>query len=1744
MATTLRNVNELFEETIEDITQESNNWQLFLKCASMNYKYNFSDQLLIYAQKPTAVACADLDTWNKTLKRWINKGAKGIALLTEVNGYSRIRYVFDVSDTHSKYNKKVALWTVNRAYEDQLIESLENKYGELKDKSNIIETLKSVANNLVEDNYIDYFNDFTENKIGTRLENINNAVIEDNYKKLLKNSVAFMLINRCGYNSSSSFIESDFIEIPVFKDLNNIVSLGSSISDISEMGLREIYNILKNIRINEIDKICTFDKKDSLVYDKDEKEKGAERRDINEHHLQENRGLPTTKSISEGEQETSSREIFNNEIAIPKREQESIVSNNVDEGYLNNSFRGNRIDSTKEIINDNETNANRIEYQRRNENYQSDGMGRNDEQYKEIGRGNDNERIDFRLEDYDSSKGKSYVVLDRQINQILSNTTKLKKSNEEIKEFFNNEKNIYKRLEYLKEIFNPEYTDIMINDQVYGYKTYNNGILFWKGIFDLRDTETFVSWENLTYHYDSMILLKQLDKREDNSVPDIEFTDDFIDKYLTSVYAKRKLDIYNYFQNSSSTSDNIKYLKDLYGIGGASYIIKGSGIGISYDSKGITFDRGYLDASAINKLFQWNYIEKRIKALIRDGKYLNEDELKKLVDNDDYKYQYNVGDKVSIGLDEYEITKIGIFDIELYDPKYPLFGRTMNKVEFENKLKENPANEHLRVEEDKDEVIIETITKIEEIKDDKSYTVARVMSNENCVELHYSSGRSYIEIGTKNEDNSWDSIVEDIEWFDKSLTDEEILNVLEDIYDENFDDRPIITFEEKDYTKEEEFIEKILSIHKIYDIKVNINHRNEIVAYDDDNEWVGKELYDFLFDEVFVYNKDGKVDLLSDEDFERLKNYRKQYKVELTEKEKNDIEKAKKVMSLFDAKKEELKQQESSKSSSQLSLFISQEQELADSFNDLFNSFDTKWKDTFYINEIELKKWDHVKSKKRNLTIMIKSNKCLGFDENSFTQFNKDKTDEIKLREQLENSNLFKYLSKDKDFSISITPDIIFIHYHNFDDKQIDLSVGKQEILTSINNEENTQVIDDVEIITTPKIKRKPRERETNYVLHPEIPYEERLNYKISNNDLGVGTEGERFRNNINAIKVLKKCEEEDRYATPEEQEILSKYVGWGGLSRAFKKDDAWQVELKSLLNEDEYNAAYETVLTAFYTPPVVIKSMYKALSNMGLKKGNILEPSCGIGHFIGMLPNNDDLKIYGVEKDSISGRIARQLYQKSSIAIKGFEDVKYSDSFFDVAIGNVPFGEFPVVDKKYDKNNFLIHDYFFAKTIDKVRPGGIIAFITSQGTMDKKNSSVRKYIAQRADLLGAIRLPNDVFMKNAGTKVTTDIIFLQKRDSITDIMPSWVDIGVSENGVPINNYYVDNPDKVLGEYKFIPGPKGPRPACIPFEDANLEELLDNAISNIYAEIKDYQIEENEEDIDMSIEADLNVDNFSYTVVDDKVYYRENSRMYPQEFALTTENRVKGLIEIRNCTRELISLQLEDYPDEFIEKTQNKLNELYDNFTKKYGLINSRANATAFSNDNSYYLLCSLEILDENGNLARKADIFSKRTIKAHKQPKSINNSNDALIYSISEKAKVDLDFMSDVSKIPKEKLVKDLEGLIFKIPNEEKYVTADEYLSGNVREKLKDAETANELEPIYDINIKYLKESLPKYLNASDINVRLGTTWIPKEYYQEFMEYLFEMDYYAKRKVKINYSDIRNEWYIDNKSYGFVSTF
>lgn len=1459
MASKLRLITDLYGETLTQISKNPDDWMSFLECAAMNYKYPFNDQVLIYAQRPEAVACAKIEAWNKQVGRWVNRGAKGIALLSEDNGYTNLRYVFDIADTNSKFGKSFRLWSVSRPYELDIIESLENKYGELDDKSSLGLAIKSVSKILVEDNMQDYLEDLKFYRENSSLEPMTDEAVQLLFQNALENSIAFSMIKRCGLNPNDYFTNEDFTPILVFDSYETITRLGVATSEISEMGIREIYNTIKKLRINEINKIRTFDIDKDLSYDVSESRETVERRNNDEYNLHTQRGLRDTRPSDTREQDSSGGQIRNDEVKVLEREQEISIHDSINEQSTSRTFDEYSRSSNGESRTDSIRNESQREDNRTNETTRPYEMDRLNEQLEDISRGDSSERIDLRLNNYDPSQSKThYVVVDEKINQILSTTPHLRKSNKEIKDFIQNEKDVTKRAEYLKGIFNKDYTGVIVDDQMYGYKTFDNGILFWKGNFLSRDTESFVSWEDLTYHYDAMILLNQLndrleplpsvtdqlsfiDENSEKSVSDLEFTQEFVDRYLTEQHRDTKFSIYEQFSKSLSTENNINYLKNLYGISGATSTIKGAGIGVNTDYKGVRFNRGYFDASAKEQLFKWNYIEKRIKTLIHEDRYLNSKELEeypKWLDEKDqerefieasnnlaekiieepteekYEYQYHLGDRVYIGADEYEILSIGISNVVLYDFRYPLFNREMSKEEFDRKVQENPANDHLKV--------------------------------------------------------------------------------------------------------------------KVSDIKDNINEEPS--------------------------------------------------NIEVNVKE-------------------------------EISLPIEEEPEVQ--------------------------------------------------EENIVPVFEKKKSNKIR----------------------------------SFD-------------------------------------------------IHPEIPISDRNQFKITNDNLGEGSPREKFNNNVEAIRVLKKCEEENRFATPQEQEILSKYVGWGGLPQAFdEKDSSWSNEysiLKNLLDEKEYSQARESTLTAFYTPPVVIRSMYKALENMGLKTGNILEPSCGVGNFIGMLPDSlEDCKLYGVELDSISGRIARQLYQKSTVAVQGYEDTNLPNSFFDVAVGNVPFGDFKVLDKKYDKHKFLIHDYFFAKTLDKVRPGGVIAFITSKGTLDKENPSVRKYIAQRADLLGAIRLPNNTFKANAGTEVTSDIIFLQKRDSITDIEPDWVYLGENDDGIKMNQYFIDNPEMILGNMEMISTRFGYDSACIS-DGENLEDKLERAISNIHAEVKEYELDDIGEE-DNSIEADLTVRNFSYTLIDDKIYFRENSRMYPQELAMTTENRVKGLIEIRDCVRTLLEYQTEDYPDEDIKREQVKLNQLYDRFTKKYGLINSRGNNSAFSNDSSYYLLCSLEILDENGNLARKADMFTKRTIKPKTEITSVDNANDALIVSLSEKARVDITFMQKLCNMDMDKMLKDLDGEIFNVPEygePNHWVTADEYLSGNVREKLKIAEHFAETDERFNVNVKYLKEVQPKDLSASEISVRLGSTWIPPEDIKVFIEYLLNPSNYACQNINVHYNEATSEWWIEGKNY------
>lgn len=1439
MANKYQLINEMASETLKEITQNGESWIKFLNTASNNYKYSFNEQVLIYAQKPNATACADIETWNKKLRRWVNKGAKGIVLLSMENGRNVLRHVFDISDTHSGINKDFKLWEIKPSYENGIIETLENSFGNLEVKSNLAEAIYSASINLVEDNYQDYLVDLKEILDGSLLEGMQDIDLEGNFIVLLAKSISYMAMKRCGIDPTEHFNVSDFEMISSFNNKRVVSRLGAAISDIAEQELREIYSSVINYEKNYKLTNRTFVNNEKINYHNNEEKNNEGRNDYDRINIQSNGRLPNTTSSITKNEENGTGEILKNEGEIPKRTQKRVIRGINVRWQDGRTFRRNRTNSSKENETDNNKSSREEPNNRGNEKRESNELGTSNELNQESSRRNDNGRTNLQLNLFEDT----YVPPIKELPSVET---------------------------------------------------------------QINNIQTQAEVEN---------------------TPAFSFTQEMIDKTLIngSNFSHGKFRIYEQFKRSLSSNENIIFLKREYGIGGLSSAYYGADFGQEYDSKGIRLYKGFKDDRP-ELLITWNKVEQRLKELIRLDRYFNTEEKEKYQEwlKNDYeneKWMLDRGLKTDNSTQLYEIQNIeknyklsngnyfhfhtneegyyySIYDkygveqdgglLEYSDnvENQTLMGIRKRLAEFTDI--EELTNENLEevsqdfidnLEEETDKIIRKSefanpedyeayfvIDDIKNMEEDKSYTVARVINNKNCVELHYTDGIATIEYGTKQNDNSWESIIEEILWFDKNQSKDEIISKLEELF-------------------EEEYLE-------------------------------------------------------------------------------------------------------------------------------------------------------HTKHKENN-------------------------------EPQTNNSN----------FKIS----------------QI-----------------------------------------------------EKINFNINDNQLGEGTQKEKVRRNIEAIKLLHKLEDENRLANKEEQEILSKYVGWGGLPDVFDENkDNWSKEyneLKEILTDDEYKSARASTLTAFYTPPIVINAIYNALKNMGVEQANILEPSCGTGNFLGMLPQEmQSSKLYGVELDSISGKIAKQLYQKANIKVQGYEKADLPDSFFDIAIGNVPFGDFKVNDKRYDKNNFLIHDYFFAKTLDKVRPGGVIAFITSKGTMDKASPEVRKYLAQRADLLGAIRLPDNTFTKNAGTKVTSDIIFLQKRENLTDIMPDWVYLDRDENNITMNKYFVDNPDMILGKMEMVSTAYGYDSTCKAEEDTNLEEQLNYAITNIHGELQNNSIENEIEQEDTSIPAIPTVKNYSYAIVDDKLYFRENSKMILQdELPLTAQNRIKGLILLREQVRELIDFQMEDYSDEKIHIAQAKLNELYDKFTKEYGLINSRANETAFSNDSSYFLLCSLEKIDGEGKFVGKADIFSKRTIKAKKKVLQVDTPDEALILSIQDKAKVDLDYMQQLCNMDKEEIINSLEGVIFRVPdyeNSDNWVTADEYLSGNVREKLKVAEQFAKEDSSFNINVEKLKEVIPKDLTASEIGIKLGSTWIPPEIIRKFIFELLDTPSYNRWDIHVKYSNITAEWYIDGKS-------
>lgn len=1374
---------------------------------------------------------------------------------------------------------------------------------------------------------------------------------------------------------------------------------------------------------------------------------------------------------------------------------------------------------------------------------------------------------------------------DEDIKSLLLSTPHLKADKGEIREFFETHEDKKERTEYIKGIFNHEQTEITLEDgRRVGYKTYQNVLHMWEGSYLSRTSQSYFDWGKIAGYFEGMRLLGEL-KDTMNPLPTVggqlslledlaeektsafSFSQEIIDTVIkTSADVKPgKYGIYVYFLKNRTNQQKADYLKDAYGFVGAYPAITGTGIDMLASSEGMRITK---DETEI--LLKWGKVAKRIDELIAAGRYMTEKEMEYLPEYEksvltagiyhfymkqpeevvrpypygaeyhagvkairpqldsperveeiltvmaevlsniaDYDKRYKFMQKVYRDLTDYRDGKFSLISptpAETETPALPepepepepVPGQGGEKAEPEslaerlNKLYKETDLRGYEANMEQGESEQETIAQIEkqllnpdEVGAILDYLISVQQATEPDVAAYQELAGLIREVqGLPAMHPPYDLQPETVVYI--GMEKYEILSITDNMVVLHDLTYPLFT---KDMPREE------------FDRKLRENPANDHLR-------VKRSL-----PEPPAENKNTNPLPTEDGQGTDSPNAGKE---EIPEKDLTAAQRN--YRAVMELAPEVLRGEMESKSFEAGQSFMPLTVESVGENRIAISHYYTQNGDSFADPDMEFV-FDHE----------AKTLNARTFQQDNLNRFEQVVIDGV-VDEALE--------SELNDFASQWFKNIREQGYlPTREEKQL----SESDIPIETEKESGAQAD-----LAPAWEKKKPAGRIRGFDLHPEIPKEQRSQYRITNDELGYGTPKEKFRANIAAIQLLKKCEDEDRYATPDEQEILSKYVGWGGLSDAFDETkSAWgyeYLELKTVLTPEEYAAARQSTLTAFYTPPVVIRAMYQALENMGLKSGNILEPSCAVGNFIGMKPESlSDCKVYGVEIDSISGRIAGQLYQKSTVAVQGYEEAELPDSFFDVAIGNVPFGQFKLSDRRYDKNNFLVHDYFFAKTLDKVRPGGVIAFITSSGTMDKKNPAIRKYIAQRAELLGAIRLPNDTFKKNAGTEVTSDILFLQKRDRMVETEPDWLYLDTDENGITQNRYFVEHPEMVLGEMVMESTKYGMDSTCRPYGDASLETLLAGAVENIQAEIAEQETDELVEEEDNSIPADPSVANFSFTVFDGKIYYRENSRMKPVELSVTGANRVKGMVAIRDCVRELIAYQTEGYADTVIEGQQRKLNQLYDTFQKKYGILNARANSMVFSDDNSYPLLCSLEIVAEDGVHARKADMFHKRTIKPHQAVTKVDTASEALSLSLSEKARVDMDYMCSLTGKSAEEIEQELSGVIFRLPDvaggEPKFVSEDEYLSGNVREKLKEAKLAAQASEAYQSNVAALEKVQPKDLTASEISVRLGATWIPISDVSEFMFQLLDTPNYNRWNIKIHFSKFTGEWNIEGKS-------
>lgn len=1722
-------ISELYDRACLEIITDPVKWQSFLQTAGRNFKLRFDEQFLLFIQRPDATAVLEIERWNETFERWVNKGAKGIAVFESADrSRQRLIHYFDISDTHeSSHSRPVPIWNMKPEYETTVIEALKNAFGSVYDITSLESVIKESVSNIIKNNTEKYVSDFMNIGLGSDIKSLPTEEANSLYLNFVKDSVSYMIMARLGLDVDKIYSPSDFAVLSKFNSQEVFNAVGVATNKTAKIALEQI---AKSILMYE-QKNRTFDLSENKNYNADVNKN--ERRNNYGNNIHAGGRLSSSGLKITGSTGSNAGQMGSDEEKLPEERTRNHILQSVDERNSDSALGGSGRESNGIGRELSQADGERPRRDRAAESRRYDEMGRSDEQHQTLGSGNREGTSDLRLDAKPLPSVNEQLKLFEQA-EVSNTTTSAFSIPQEVIDatiregsgFVDGKMRIYEQFQ--KSFSTKENADFLKKEYGIGGSSHAGGFEGYSKNFDAKGLEIYkgyaedrprvmLKWSQVATLIEQQISQgRYLNDKESARYPqwlekeearraEIEEEKRNREILSTAPHAETEQPDNDDIIGKEVVIDDRKFIienvKKISGDVTMRDITFEDTVGIPINRiENIDFVRSLLAEQSIDKTQPFEDEYRLLSRLKSDCEYFLStgaraekhlwagsvdeqiDKMREIYDLlpekpewlskqdiDNYErqmikstqsknnYEYHLGDTVYIGASEYEVLSFDDNRVMLYDPKFPLFNKEFTKDEFDRKVRENPLNDHLIVENE---------------------PMLHFDSNEFEKLIPHGMRYKQVEVVNDNEmywvtQNIFTSV--ELQQFQKAIREydgniEKFYVTSRDISSYNFEDdraNKVLAVVTPDSIQQDDYVKAIQEAGFGEYLKEAVEEKETATDYED----------------VFFVDKENKT--VTWMYYNPDSNAGGQYVINTTtfDEVEEAAQKHKSADDFFDY------------------LGSIANQTLADVGTEWFEEADNAFKQT------------------PDLT------GCTSATMEALLE-NAERSDMVA-------TNIGKVPIEDYREIVAVQNG--FDSYDEMYNEGIRIGNGYDKEPEPI----------------VPAWEQKKKSKEHSFDLHPDIPMAERHSFDLAHNPVEEVNKKERFHRNYAAISVLKECQNENRFATPEEQIILSKYVGWGGIPEAFdERAGSWQSEyamLKNILTPEEYAVARESTLTAFYTPPEVITAIYKAMEKMGFKEGNLLEPSCGIGNFIGMLPKSmENAKVYGVELDTISAGIAQQLYQKSSIAAQGFEEVNVPDSFFDGVIGNVPFGDFKVSDKRYDKYNFLIHDYFFAKSLDKLRPGGVMALVTSKGTMDKENSSVRKYIAQRAELLGAIRLPNNTFKGNAGTEVVSDILFLQKRDRMIDIEPDWIHLDTDENGIKMNSYFVQHPEMILGEMKMVSGRFGPEATCEAFENADLGELLNEAVINIHGEISEYEVADELDEEDNSIPADPTVRNFSYTVLDDKIYFRENSRMSPAIVSATAENRIKGMVAIRDSVRNLIELQTEDYPDSEIKQAQEKLNTLYDSFTKKYGLINSRANTSAFSDDSSYALLSALEVINENGELERKADMFYKRTIKPHKAVTEVDTADEALAVSMGEKATIDMEYMRELTGKSEEELFADLKGVIFLNPlygygnvSEQKYLMADEYLSGNVREKLITAKKSAEVYPDdYKINVEALEKVQPKDLTASEIAVRLGATWLPPEIIQQFMFEFLGTPYYARWNIKVHFSQYSGEWNIEGKSY------